>query len=261
MSLSAVDYDMDGRLDIYVCAYSKNRRLGSEDSGGLPGAGAGAGFVVHDANDGGNNTLFHNQISADGTWRFTDVTGEVGLDANNHRYSFAASWDDFDNDGDQDLYVANDYGRDNLYRNDLSSPSLTEAGQGAGRQFVDISETAHIENSAFGMSITWGDYDRDGWMDVYVSNMWSSAGNRITFQNKFKPQAPQEIKSRYQRLARGNTLLRNRGDGTFGDRSAPAGIEMGRWAWGSHFVDLNNDGWEDLIVSNGYITTEDTGDL
>jgi hypothetical protein len=259
MSLSAVDYDMDGRLDIYVCAYFKNKRLDGSDIAGLPGAAAD--FVVHDANDGGNNTLFHNQISSEGTWRFTDVTGEVGLDANNHRYSFAAAWDDFDNDGDQDLYVANDYGRDHLYRNDLLGPSLTEAGQGAGRQFVDISDTAHIEDSATGMSVTWGDYDRDGWMDVLVSNMWSSAGQRITFQSRFKPEAPHEIKRRYQRLARGNTLLRNRGDGTFGDQSAPAAIEMGRWAWGSHFVDLNNDGWEDMIVSNGYITTADTGDL
>ena len=69
------------------------------------------------------------------------------------------------------------------------------------------------------------------------------------------------MKQRYQRFARGNTLLRNQGNGTFDDRSEPAGIEMGRWAWGSHFVDLNNDGWEDLIVANGFITTDDTGDL
>ena len=64
-----------------------------------------------------------------------------------------------------------------------------------------------------------------------------------------------------QRLARGNTLLRNQRDGTFADRSAPAGVEMGRWAWASQFADLNNDGWEDLVISNGYMTTEDTGDL
>ncbi len=111
------------------------------------------------------------------------------------------------------------------------------------------------------MSITCGDYDRDGWMDVFVSNMFSAAGNRIAFQSKFKPEAPAEIRRRYQRFARGNTLLRNLGDGTFDDRSAPAGIEMGRWAWGSHFVDVNNDGWEDVVVSNGYMTTDDTGDL
>ena len=111
------------------------------------------------------------------------------------------------------------------------------------------------------MSITWGDYDRDGWMDVLVSNMWSSAGNRIAFQHKFQEGAPLEMKKRYQSFARGNTLLRNQGDGTFENQSELAGIEMGRWAWGSHFVDLNNDGWEDLFVANGFITTEDTSDL
>jgi hypothetical protein len=91
--------------------------------------------------------------------------------------------------------------------------------------------------------------------------MWSSAGHRIAFQDKFRAGGPDEIKRRIQRLARGNTLLQNQGDGSFGDRSAPAGIEMGRWAWGARFMDLNNDGWEDLIIPNGFITTEDTGDL
>ena len=107
------------------------------------------------------------------------------------------------------------------------------------------------------MSVVCGDYDRDGYPDVFVSNMFSSAGNRITFQEQFKPEISDEMRSRYQRLARGNTLLRNRGDSSFEDRSEIAGIQMGRWAWGSQFADLNNDGWEDLIVSNGYITAED----
>ena len=253
MSLSAVDFDMDGRLDIYACVYKKDRRLmANGDMGGLPGAAAG--FVVHDANNGGNNILFQNQIQAEGDWRFVDVTQKTGLNANNHRHSLAAAWDDFDNDGDQDLYVANDYGRDNLYRNDASS-------DGTSRKFVDISTSANVEDSATGMSITWGDYDRDGWMDAFVSNMWSSAGNRIAFQAQFRQKASPETKRRIQRLARGNTLLKNQGDGTFTDQSAPAGIEMGRWAWGSHFIDLNNDGWEDVLMSNGYITTGDTGDL
>ena len=260
MSLSAVDYDMDGRLDIYVCGYFKDDRDVSSDSRSL------SGNVTHDANNGGSNSLFRNEILAGQSWHFTDVTGEVGLNENNHRYSLAASWDDFDNDGDQDLYVANDYGRDNLYRNDVENPTIggevpAPPEHGTAVQFVDVSDPANVEDSAAGMSITWGDYDRDGWMDALVSNMWSSAGNRITFQSSFQEGAPEEMKRRYQRFARGNTLLRNQGDGTFGDRSAPAGVEMGRWAWGSNFVDLNNDGWEDLIVANGYITTEDTGDL
>ena len=259
MSLSAVDYDMDGRLDIYVCCNNNEGRLDDNDPAAL--AGASQNFVIHDANNGAFNSMFHNEISAGGAWKFSDVTAKVGLDKNNYRYSLAASWDDFDNDGDQDLYVANDYGRDNLYRNDPRSSADADAGQGLGRKFVDISDSAHVEDSATGMSIAWGDYDRDGWMDAFVSNMWSSAGNRIAYQNQFRPKASDAAKRRIQRLARGNTLLRNQGDGTFGDQSASANIEMGRWAWGSHFVDLNNDGWEDVIVSNGYLTTPDTGDL
>ena len=111
------------------------------------------------------------------------------------------------------------------------------------------------------MSITWGDYDRDGWLDAYVSNMWSSAGNRITRQEQFKPGVSKVDKELYQYLARGNTLLRNLGDGTFADVSVADGVTMGRWAWSSNFVDLNNDGWQDLFVANGYITTDDTADL
>ena len=97
-------------------------------------------------------------------------------------------------------------------------------------------------------------------MDVYISNMFSAAGSRITYQDAFKRDAP-EVKTRLQRFARGNTLLKSLEDGTFSDVSTEAGLTMGRWAWSSNFVDLNNDGWEDLIVANGYITTDDIGDL
>ena len=111
------------------------------------------------------------------------------------------------------------------------------------------------------MGLTWADYDRDGWMDVHVSNMFSAARNRVTFQPGFKPGAPLEFKKRLQRFARGNSLLTNQGDGTFLNTVAAAGIEMGRWAWASKFCDLNNDSWEDVVVANGYLTTEDPGDL
>jgi hypothetical protein len=256
MSLSAVDYDADGRSDLYVCVYTANKELDRADTSGLPGAATGN--LLHDANQAGANSLFRNEISGDGTWRFTDVTLQTGLDVNNRRWSFAASWDDFDNDGDPDLYVANDYGRDNLYRNDPAGADGNETG---GRRFVDISEEARVESAASGMSISWGDYNRDGWMDAYVGNMWSSAGNRVMFQDKFKPELRPEIRERFQRLARGSTLLRNLHTGVFDDQSAPAAVEVGRWAWSSPFVDVNNDGWEDIVVANGFITADDTGDL
>ena len=65
----------------------------------------------------------------------------------------------------------------------------------------------------------------------------------------------------FRRLTRGNSLFVNDGNGTFRDVGMEAGVNMGRWSWSSLFVDLNNDGWEDLLVGNGFITGEDTTDL
>ena len=110
------------------------------------------------------------------------------------------------------------------------------------------------------MSVTWADYNRDGLMDLYVSNMFSSAGNRIAYQRQFKAGVDDATLSQYQRHARGNTLFANRGDG-FDDVSVPAGVTMGRWAWSSNFLDINNDGGDDLFVANGFITNPLVDDL
>jgi len=236
-SLAAADYDLDGDLDVYVCCYNRRKGANRHLVFARP-------VPYHDANNGGRNVLLRN----DGRWRFSHATVRAGLDANNRRFSYAAAWEDFDNDGDQDLYVANDFGRNNLYRND------------SGR-FTDIAATAGAEDISPGMSSCWGDYDNDGLMDLYVSNMFSSAGNRITSQGRFHQGASEETRAQFRRHARGNTLLKNMGNGSFSDVSEAAGITIGRWAWGSKFADLNNDGWEDLLVTNGFITQQDTGDL
>ena len=232
-SLAAADYDGDGDLDLYVCGYD-----GEADNQGLPGP-----VPYHDANNGGANALLENR----GAFEFVDVTARTGLDANNTRYSFAAAWEDYDNDGDMDLYVANDFGRNNLYRN-------------SGGHFVDVASEAGVEDVASGMSVAWGDPDRNGWMDVYISNMYSSAGNRVAYQREFV-EATGNASSDLQRMARGNTFFANDGTGTFRDLSAAAGVAMGRWAWASRFADFNNDGWQDLVVANGYLSNDDTGDL
>ena len=91
--------------------------------------------------------------------------------------------------------------------------------------------------------------------------MFSAAGNRITFQRRFTGENADNRVAKIQRMARGNTLFTNAGDDTFEDASVSAAVTMGRWAWASKFADLNNDGWEDLVIANGNITTEDTGDL
>jgi len=230
--LAAADYDNDGLLDVYACAYKTG---GSE--GGVP-------LPYHDANNGDPNVLLRNA----GDWTFADVTRSVGLDANNTRFSFAASWMDYDRDGDADLYVANDFGRNNLYRN-------------TDGKFEDVSAAAGVEDISAGMSVSWGDFDQDGWPDLYVSNMFSSAGKRVAYQRQFQSAAREETREQLQRHARGNSLFRNRGDGTFEDISVQAGVTMGRWAWGSRFVDMNNDGLEDVVIGNGFITNDDTDDL
>ena len=237
-SISAADFDLDGDLDIYACGYNPSADRVRSGALGEP-------LPYHDAQNGGANML----LSNDGRWQFNEVTENVGLNHNNNRFSFAATWEDYDDDGDPDLYVANDYGRNNLYENT------------SGR-FVDVAAELGIEDMASGMSASWGDFNRDGRLDIYISNMFSAAGNRITFQRQFKPGAPQAMLAQYQRHARGNTLFQaNQEERGFRDVSVEQGVAMGRWAWGSRFVDLNNDGWEDLVVANGFISAEATGDL
>ncbi len=227
-SLSAADHDGDGDLDLYVCAY---RRAYHERGVASP-------VPYHDANNGGRNVLLRN----DGDFRFVDATTEAGLDINNRRFSLAAAWEDHDGDGDADLYVANDYGRNNLYRND-------------GGRFVDVAGEAGVEDISSGMSVSWADYNRDGRMDVHVGNMFSAAGNRITYQRKFERDRQRAgALADVQRMARGNSLFAGAEGGGFHDRSVEADITMGRWSWSSVFADINNDGWEDLVVANGNLT-------
>ena len=232
-TLAAADYDNDGDVDVYACRY--HPPADADFANPIP---------YHDANNGASNFLLEN----DGRFGFRDVTEQVGLSQNNTRWSYSAAWEDFDNDGDQDLYVANDFGRNSLYRND----------QG---KFSDVAAIANVEDTASGMSVSWGDFNHDGWPDVYVSNMFSSAGGRITYQRQFKPDATADTKEKIQRLARGNSLFKNNGDGTFEDVTYSANVEMGRWAWSSNFVDFDNDGLEDLLVANGNYTGTDSGDL
>lgn len=247
VALAAADIDLDGDLDIYTACYSL--RSGSTSDSQNDAAQLGRPIPYHDANNGGRNVLFRN----DRNWRFTDTTIDLGLDQNNRRYSFAPTWEDYDDDGDPDLYVANDYGRNNLYRNDRDAEGNIH--------FTDVAKEAGVEDISAGMSASWGDADGDGDRDLYVSNMWSSAGNRIAYQRNFQTSLDDSTREDFQRHARGNSLFLNNGDGTFSDASEEAGVTMGRWAWGSRFVDINNDRKQDLIVSNGFLTQPDSGDL
>ena len=237
--LCAADYDADGDVDLYVTLGHGDERARQDE--------ARPGFVYHNANDGGANRLFRNDIQAN-EWQFEDVTREVGLDVHNRRHSLAAGWDDFDHDGDVDLYVANDYGQNCLYRNDDG-------------HFHDIAVEAGVVDFGSGMSVSWGDVDRDGVDDLYVGNMFSTAGHRITTQASFRPRADEDERAVVARFAKGNTLFRNLGHGAFHDITSDAGVAFGRWAWSSLLADINNDGWQDIVVANGYITNDLPDDL
>ena len=233
-SASLADYDNDGDLDLYVTCYRYVDAPGEDTALALP-------YPYHDATNGPPNILFRNE--GDGT--FEDVTTGSGLEAGNDRFSLSSSWGDFDNDGWPDLYVANDFGRNNLYRN-------------LGGTFIEISREAGVEDIGAGMSVAWTDYDLDGKDDLYVGNMWSSAGLRLTAQRGYHAG---EARASYRRHAEGNSLFRNLGGARFEEVGEEAGVEFGRWAWSSDFFDCDNDGNDDLYTVNGYITNASTKDL
>ncbi len=230
--MAAADYDRDGRVDLYLCTYSFFRD-GSHYRYPVP---------YYDARNGPANFLFHNELAADGRGRFVDVTAPVGLDQNNTRFSFAPAWCDYDGDGWPDLFVANDFGRKNLYKNE-------------GGKFRDVAAEAGVEDIGDGMSAAWFDYDGDGRPDLYVSNMWSDAGQRIVSQKGLQPAET------WRRHAKGNSLYRNRGDGTFEETSAAEGVEMGRWAWSADGIDFDNDGAPEIFVTTGMLTNGSGTDL
>ncbi len=229
------DYDSDGRLDIYLCVYSYYLGL---DQYHYP-------VPYFDARNGPANFLLHNE----GNGTFADRTEQAGLNAENNRYSFACAWGHSASSGSPDLYVANDFGRANLYRNN---------GDGT---FAAISSAAHVDDAGAGMSASWSDYDLDGKQDIYAANMWSAAGQRVSAQKLFHPQTPVDIRALYQQHAQGNFLYRNHGDGHFENVSDKAGVAMGRWSWCSDFWDFDHDGYPDLYVTNGYISAPNRSDL
>jgi tetratricopeptide (TPR) repeat protein/peroxiredoxin len=227
---AVADYDRDGWLDIYFCLYVYYQ---GTDQYKYPSP-------YYDADNGPPNFMMRNH--RDGTFR--DVTAATGLNRNNTRYSFACGWADFNRDGWPDLYVVNDFGRKNLYRNN---------GNGT---FTDIAAPAGVEDVGAGMAVCWSDFDNDGADDLYVANMWTAAGERITMQDIFQQNATQPTRSLYHQHAMGNSLFRNplREGGAFEDKTGAAGVGVGRWAWSSDAWDFDHDGFPDLYIANGMVT-------
>ena len=232
---AVADYDCDGRLDIYFCTYMYYLGL---DQYHYP-------VPYYDARNGPPNCLFHNE----GDGNFVETTQSTGMNVSNDRYGFACAWGDYNSDGHPDLFIANDFGTSQLYRNN---------GNGT---FTAVSKQAHVEGVGAGMGCSWCDFDNDGHPDVYVPSMWEAAGQRVSEQKQFHSEAPQSIRALYQRHAKGNALYRNLGNGKFENVGHKSGVEMGRWSWSADFWDFDHDGYSELFVTNGYISGPDRNDL
>jgi len=231
---AAADYDRDGWVDIYFCLYAYYQ---GTDQYQYP-------LPYQAAENGPPNFLMRNN----GDRTFSDVTAVTHLTENNRRYSFCCGWNDYNRDGWPDLYVVNDFGRKNLYRNN---------GDGT---FTDVAAKAGVEDVGAGMSVCWLDYDNDGVEDLYVADMWSAAGERISTQATFKPDTPQEVRALYQKHAMGNSLFHNEGN-AFQDRTRAAGTGIGRWSWSSDAWDFDHDGFLDLYIANGMVSGPRREDL
>ena len=230
--MAAADYDRDGNLDLYLCSYVSFQ---SEGQFRYP-------VPYHDARNGPPNFLFRNQLRRDGQGFFRDVTAESGMDENNDRYSFAAAWCDYDEDGWPELYVANDFGRNNLYKY-------------SNGKFRDIAErTGFAGHRARGRaprgSITTG-------TDAWTSTL-RTRGRRLASASQatraFGPVRQGVPARQYHGHAKGNSLYRNRGDGSFDYTGAKEGVEMGRWAWSGDGFDFDLDGIPEILVTAGMIT-------
>ncbi len=234
--MAAADFDRDGKLDLYLCCYVYFQSEAQYTYA----------WPYHDAQNGPPNFLFRNKLNADGSGGFEDCTAETGMNENNNRFSFAPAWCDFNEDGWPDLYVANDFGRKNLYVN-------------RDGRFRDKAAEAGVEDIGPGMSAAWFDYDGDGRADLYVGNMWTDAGQRLIQDAQFGP--AQQAPAAYQRHTMGNSLFHNRGDGKFDDVSMQQHVAFGRWAWAADGHDLDNDGHPEIFVTCGMLTNESETDL
>ena len=202
----AFDAENDGDLDVVLGNYFKPISLfDPPDPHFFPES-------FETASNGGGLTYYRNE--GDGT--FTEATEESGMVISGWTLDLGHA--DYDLDGDEDLYVAADFGTDNFFENN---------GDGT---FADRTEEAIGIDTKKGMNVDWGDFDNDGLFDVYVTN----------------------ITDEYMR--EGNFLWQNNGDGTFADVARETGTHNTGWGWAGKFFDYDNDGWQDLYVVNGWVS-------
>ncbi|MEM6455388.1 MAG: CRTAC1 family protein [Acidobacteriota bacterium] len=247
---SFADIDNDGYLDLYVGRYLEPHTEIPE---------------TFYARNGEPNSLYHNQ--GDGT--FVNITesagvGEVGL-------CLGTVFGDYDDDGDLDLYVVNDFGRNTLYRNE---GDLT---------FTDVTVATNTLAYGAGMNASFGDYDDDGKLDIYVTNIRSEFAwfgeppvvrrymlnswrqgvwkEDIGLYMEIMREADMPFHKVFQQMGSGNTLLRNNGDGTFEDVTWDTNANPPGWFWGASFADFDNDTDQDLYAANGWVYNDKDTEL
>jgi enediyne biosynthesis protein E4 len=215
-----LDYDRDGKLDLFVANYCD----GDPSTWPLPEAGPCLykGIVVAcgpPGLPGGKNILYHN--NGDGT--FTDVSQPAGILKEDGTYGLGVLTGDFDNDGWPDIYVANDSQPSALYHNNHDG-TFTDVGIMAGCAYSQDGKPQA------GMGVTSADYDCDGWLDIFKTNFSEDT----------------------------DSLYHNIGKAVFDDATFAAGLGMNtrHLSWGCGFVDLDNDGWADIFIASGHIYPE-----
>jgi len=259
LSMSAADYNMDGLLDVYICTYRPAAPAGASPAGGVAQSKDGdfdwpdeffdinlareyrRRVSEHRKRKGGTvldqlgppNVLLVNR--GGGRFEPAPENDTVGI----WRNSMQATWGDYNRDGRPDLYIANDWGLDVLFRND---------GSGG---FTDVTTQAGVTAYGYAMGASWGDYDNDGQDDLYVSNMYSEPGRRIT------KQIP-GLEKMFIESAAGNWLYHQVANGKFeqvaGLMPPSMTVMKAGWSWGGCFADFDNDSFLDLYVLNGYFT-------
>jgi hypothetical protein len=215
-----LDYDRDGRLDVFAANYiDLDLKTAPVPESGLCKYKGIAVACGPPGLTGGKNVLYRNR--GDGT--FEDVSDRAGITKARGTYGLGATTFDFDGDGWTDLYVANDSNPSTLYRNNRDG-TFTDVAIEAGCAF-----SMDGKNQA-GMGVAVGDYDRNGTFDLFKTNF---AGDT-------------------------STLYVNTGDGYCEDRTYAGGVGINtRWlGWGAGFVDLENDGWLDVFLTNGHVYPE-----
>jgi hypothetical protein len=212
------DYDGDGRLDLYVAGYVElSEMLAPQKRCSWRGVQV---FCGPGGFRGAPDALYHN--NGDGT--FSDVTRAAGVEDRDLLYGLTVSFEDFDNDGRPDIFVANDRGRNYLYHN-LGNGKFEETGETWGAAYpVEGRPQAN-------MGVALGDYDHNGATDIFVTAF---------SQDHY-------------------TLYQNTGNRLFLDVSSETGIASVTHAflgWGVFFADFDNDGWLDLFAANGHVYPE-----